>query len=285
MSAVACTTARVTLAQTQTAINIPQEETIQILVPPPETKNQGVCSDFLAPVIETVIQDPAYKGSSWGILVESLAGETLYHYNANRLFIPASNVKLLTTAAALQKLSPDALIHSKSLQEWITITNLESNNRYADTLLRSIGGSNVVKETLAQLGVDPASYRMADGSGLSRQNAATPGAMVSILRAMYSAPERGVFLASLPVAGMSGTLKNRLKQTPAQGVVYAKTGTLRGVRTLSGYLNHPHYKTLVFSVMVNQPNRSGQSLVKAIDEIVLRLSLLSPCEPESLHRS
>jgi D-alanyl-D-alanine carboxypeptidase/D-alanyl-D-alanine-endopeptidase (penicillin-binding protein 4) len=206
-------------------------------------------------------------------------GETIYHYNADLALIPASNIKILTTAAALQKLDPQTPIRSnKSLREWVNVTNLRSNNFYADTLLKHIGGSTVVKQELSRLGVNPSSFYLADGSGLSRRNVATPRALVETLRAMYSAPNRDIFYASLPTAGMSGTLRNRLKQTPVQGTVHAKTGTLRGVRALSGYMEHQEYGTLVFSILVNQPNQSGTSLVRAIDDIVLRLNMVTPCQ-------
>ncbi len=61
-------------------------------------------------------------------------------------------------------------------------------------------------------------------------------------------------------------------------MVHAKTGTLRGVRALSGYMDHPEYGVLVFSILVNQPNQPGSSLVRAIDEIVLRLNMINSCD-------
>jgi D-alanyl-D-alanine carboxypeptidase/D-alanyl-D-alanine-endopeptidase (penicillin-binding protein 4) len=254
-----------------------KNQPIQIFVPPPESNKRGICAAFLEPAIGEVIN--RYQGK-WGILVERLAdGKTIYHYNADLGLIPASNIKILTTAAALQKLDPQTPIRSnKSLREWVTVTNLRSNNFYADTLLKYIGGSGVAKQALSELGVNPRSFYLADGSGLSRRNAATPRALVETLKAMYSTPGRDIFFASLPTAGISGTLRNRLKQTPAQGVVHAKTGTLRGVRALSGYMNHPEYGVLVFSILVNQPNQPGNSLVRAIDEIVLRLNMTTSCE-------
>ena len=96
---------------------------------------------------------------------------------------------------------------------------------------------------------------------------------------MYHARGNDVFLASLPVAGISGTLKNRLRHTTAEGTVRAKTGTLRGVKALSGYIDHPEYGTLVFSIITNQPtNQSIYPVVVAIDEIVLHLSTLTNCQ-------
>ncbi|NJL83732.1 MAG: D-alanyl-D-alanine carboxypeptidase/D-alanyl-D-alanine-endopeptidase [Chloroflexaceae bacterium] len=254
-------------------------ESIEIFVPPPESSSSKLCSWFIDPAIEAVIKRPVFNGARWGILVESLASrEVIYHYNDDKFFIPASNVKLLTTAAALQRLNPDGVIRSTSVRNWIATTNLRSDNNYAETLFRFIGGAGATKKALTELGVNPSGFRQVDGSGLSRNNAATPRALVDILRAMHSAKNREVFLASLPVAGISGTLRNRMRQTPVQGAVQAKTGTLTGVRALSGYLEHPDYGTLVFSIMANQAGSSGQALVSGIDEVILRLNSMSSCQ-------
>jgi D-alanyl-D-alanine carboxypeptidase/D-alanyl-D-alanine-endopeptidase (penicillin-binding protein 4) len=95
---------------------------------------------------------------------------------------------------------------------------------------------------------------------------------------MMYAKGNDLFYRSLPVSGVNGTLRNRLKLPETQGKIRAKTGTLRGVRSLSGYLEHPYYGTILFSIMVNQPSQSGQVLVGAIDEIALRLAQLTPCQ-------
>lgn len=254
---------------------------IEIYVPLPENPTNpqkpsgGICSAFLEPALQGII---GKYPNNWGILVESLAdGTVIYSHNADKFFIPASNTKIFTTAAALQKLGPSASMGNKTLKDWITTTNLVSNNYYADTLLRRLGGPAAAKAALSQLGIDPNGYRLADGSGLSRRNAATPRTITSILRAMYYSPEKDAFYASLPVAGVSGTLRNRMRQTPAQGAVSAKTGTLSGVRALSGYMNHPQYGMLVFSIVVNYPYESSY-LVNLIDKIVLQLSMLTPCD-------
>ncbi|HAC65752.1 MAG TPA: peptidase S13, partial [Cyanothece sp. UBA12306] len=140
-----------------------------------------------------------------------------------------------------------------------------------------IGGPQAAKSALARIGVDPKGFRLADGSGLSRRNAATPKSLVTTLRVMYYAPGKDMFYASLPVAGRSGTLRNRMKNTPAQGTVLAKTGTLRGVRALSGYIKHPNFGMVLFSILANNPHQSGSSLVRSIDKIVLQISTIKPC--------
>ncbi len=251
-------------------------QSIEIYVPPPEPGTSGTCAALIEPAINGLISP--YQ-ANWGILVEKLEdGTTLYSHNSDKFFIPASNIKLFTTAAALQKLSPQSKIRSRSLQDWITVTNVRSNNYYANVLLSHIGGAAAAKSALAQMGVNPNTFRQADGSGLSRRNVATPRSLITTLRAMYYAPDKDVFHSSLPVAGMSGTLRNRMKGTPAQGTVYAKTGTLRGVRALSGYMNHAHFGKVVFSILVNNPRVSGSSLVRSIDNIVLQISTIQPCE-------
>lgn len=280
-----------------TAANYPSGYSIQIPVPPPanpypnsypapepspypgfspnSNPNNPSCQAFLDPTIKSVISK---YGGKWGILVQTLYdGKTLYEYNPDQYLIPASNIKLFTTAAALQKFDPQQAISSRTLRDWIAVTNLRSNNYYADTLLKFLGGPWAAKQALTQLGVNPNGYRLADGSGLSRQNQATPRALVETLRVMSYAEDKEVFFASLPVAGVSGTLSSRLRQTPAQGQVFAKTGTLRGVKALSGYMNNPQYGMLVFSILVNQPSQSTAALANAIDQVVLGIDTANNC--------
>ncbi len=259
------------------SIPIPVEPPVS---PPEKPSSPRVCNEGLAANIEKIIKR---VGGNWGILVETLSdGTVIYEYNPGRSLIPASNMKILTTAAALQLLSPQTNISgNKSLREWVTVTNLRSNNFYADTLLKRIGGAAVAKRILAELGVNLNGFHFADGSGLSRRNLATPRAIVDTLKAMYYSPQRDVFLASLPTAGISGTLRNRMKQTPVEGIVHAKTGTLTGVRALSGYLEHQDYGMLVFSIIANSSGQSGTALVRAIDEIVVNVYTHTRCAPQS----
>lgn len=238
--------------------------------------DSGSCPATLQPTIERIIGAKAMN--NWGILVETIQERrVLYHLNENRYFIPASNNKIFTTAAALQRLDPQMTIGSKPLREWIMIINKRSDNGYADSVMRHLGGPRAVKSAITQLGVNPQSFRLADGSGLSRSNAATPRALVDTLQAMYYAPNKDLFVASLPVAGQNGTLSRRLRATPAEGNVYAKTGTLKGVRALSGYVNNPTHGPLVFSILANDWSRSGTALVRAIDQVVLQLNTMGPC--------
>ncbi len=253
-------------------------DSLKLPFPVLEEETSGICSSQIEPSINKIIQRPELSKGKWAILVQSLDGTNIYSLNPDSYMVPASNVKLLVTAAALQKLDLKSQIRSTSIIDWIKVTNLKSNNAYANVLLSYLGGSQSVQQELTNLGIDSKGYRLKDGSGLSRNNLATPRTLVSTLRAMYHARGNDVFLASLPIAGISGTLKNRLRHTIAEGSVRAKTGTLKGVKALSGYIDHPEYGVIVFSIITNQPaGQSSVPVVKGIDGIILQLSTLTNC--------
>lgn len=181
-----------------------------------------------------------------------------------------------------------ARIESPPVSELIQEVNLESNNVFIGALVRILGvqqpssnalesGLNTVKEVLSELGVDSESYHLVDSSGLSRQNLVSPEALVQTLKVMSNLPLFEVYKKSLPIAGVSGTLKERFKQSSATGIVFAKTGTLTGVSALAGYIESPDYSPLVFSILVNNSNLSTRELRTAIDNIVLTLTKLRRC--------
>ncbi|ALF53278.1 D-alanyl-D-alanine carboxypeptidase [Nostoc piscinale CENA21] len=181
-----------------------------------------------------------------------------------------------------------AAIESPPLSDLLTETNVNSNNLFAEALLRTLAhkqqltknqntadvGLKVMQETLTQFGVNPTSYSVVDGSGLSRKNLISPEAIVQLLQAIAASPESKVFRATLPVAGVSGSLKSRFRNTSAQGIVQAKTGTLQGVVALSGYIDSPQYEPLVFSIIVNQSDQPVSTIRQAVDEVVVLLTQL-----------
>lgn len=237
------------------------------------------CPAQLESSISRIIDTSAFSGSQWGVLVEDLSARTaLYSHNADSFLIPASNIKLLTTAAALQIYAVEGQNRLGNVEQWVNVINRQSDNASADALLNRIGGPAAVSNALLTLGINPADYRQVDGSGLSRANLAKPSAFITLLESMRLAGGSDVFYNSLPVAGISGTLRDRFRNTVVEGRVHAKTGTLRGVKALSGYLEHPDYEMLAFSIVVNQPGQSGQVLTNAIDRIVLQLNQLQRCE-------
>ena len=124
---------------------------------------------------------------------------------------------------------------------------------------------------LARNGIEPASLRIADGSGLSALNRLTPLATVQLLRAMRSHPDRSVsnaFYESLAVGGRSGTIQRRFRSGDARGNVHAKTGYISGARTLSGYVTAENGHVIAFSLMCNHYSVSTSRVNQAQDAIV-----------------
>jgi D-alanyl-D-alanine carboxypeptidase/D-alanyl-D-alanine-endopeptidase (penicillin-binding protein 4) len=107
-----------------------------------------------------------------------------------------------------------------------------------------------------------------DGSGLSRMNLTSASAITRVLTTMYyDRRHANTFLSSLPIAGVDGTLANRMKGTPAAGNLRAKTGTLSGVTALSGYVMTADGKPLAFSMMMQNFSTSSRDYRLAQDRI------------------
>jgi D-alanyl-D-alanine carboxypeptidase/D-alanyl-D-alanine-endopeptidase (penicillin-binding protein 4) len=108
----------------------------------------------------------------------------------------------------------------------------------------------VVDRLVSWLGLNPDAYRIADGSGLSLYNYLSPALEVALLQHAWRKPSiYKHLLPSLPIAGVDGTLKKRMKATAAEGNVQAKTGTVTGVSCLAGYCTAPNGHRLCFSIM------------------------------------
>lgn len=178
-----------------------------------------------------------------------------------------------------------AWLESEPLSDVVRETNKVSQNLYAELLLRTAGrvagppdaesseeaGIAVMREFLRGAGVDADALALSDGSGLSRRDLVTPEATVKLLAFARRQPWGDVFHASLPEAGLDGTLGRRFKESSAVGRVRAKTGTRDGVSTLSGYLVTRTGRPLAFSVMVNNATAPARSVREAIDAVVLAL--------------
>lgn len=141
---------------------------------------------------------------------------------------------------------------------------------------------SALREFLQRNELFPDDVRFEEGSGLSRNNLTTARATVALLTFMAKHREAEAFSAALPVAGTDGTLRRRLKATPAEGNVRAKTGTLRWANALSGYVTTAAGERLVFSAILNRAvTPSGQSArddVDAIAELLARFQGRSDAE-------
>ncbi len=159
----------------------------------------------------------------------------------------------------------------------LEIINKQSQNMHAEMLLRTLGaaylgegtneaGLQVVRQFLVEAGINSENIELNDGCGLSRQNLLTPRFQTSLLEFLSTRPYFDLFLNTLAVSGTDGTLKNRLRTAETKGSIHAKTGYLRGVMTLSGYINTGSGRNLVFSIFANNVN-STAPVKKTIDQI------------------
>jgi D-alanyl-D-alanine carboxypeptidase/D-alanyl-D-alanine-endopeptidase (penicillin-binding protein 4) len=124
-----------------------------------------------------------------------------------------------------------------------------------------------VADFLARAGVAVTELKIRDGSGLSRLDNLTPGALTTLLRFMRKHPTWDVFYDSLPIAGVDGTLRSRMKGTRAADNLRAKTGTLDDVSALAGYVTAANGRVLVFSFVANYLNTARTAGVAAGDDL------------------
>jgi D-alanyl-D-alanine carboxypeptidase/D-alanyl-D-alanine-endopeptidase (penicillin-binding protein 4) len=162
-----------------------------------------------------------------------------------------------------------------------------SNNMHAEILTKSIGrkvsGQGTWSAGLAAItdfarANGASTTRLRDGSGLSRMDNLTPSGLTSLLISLRDKPWFATWYASLPIAGeadrmVGGTLRSRMRGTPAAGNVRAKTGSLTGVTALSGYVTSADGEPLVFSVMLNQYLSDSPKDIE--DKIAIRLAQFS----------
>jgi D-alanyl-D-alanine carboxypeptidase/D-alanyl-D-alanine-endopeptidase (penicillin-binding protein 4) len=157
----------------------------------------------------------------------------------------------------------------------LEIINKRSQNLHAEMLLRTLGaefrgqgtdsaGIEVVEDFLVESGIEIDKVRLNDGSGLSRNNLVTPRFQTALLKYLLTRPYFDLFLNTLAVSGTDGTLKHRLASREMKGSIHAKTGTLRGVSNLSGYMTTKSGHNLVFSIFTS---KSTGRVKRTIDEI------------------
>ena len=165
---------------------------------------------------------------------------------AKALAQQGTKTQLSLVSAHLPLPSDAVLVHqepSAPMHNLLSLANTESHNFTAEVLLRQGAGSWNLQEArrremqwLAEQGLPMEGVMVADGSGLDRGNRLTSRFLVALLLRMNQHPYANQYLASLAVAGRRGTLRNLFIGTPIEGRLYAKTGTLTGVRSISGVL-------------------------------------------------
>ena len=178
--------------------------------------------------------------------------------------------------------APLCVSTSKPLAQLAADFMKPSDNLYGECFLKTLGavkgkkgssseGAGAIRAWLASRNISLAGFYQADGSGLSRMNLVTAQLLTSILKEKAT---DAFFKDALPLAGVDGTLKGRFKNTPAQGNLRAKTGTLSGASSLSGYVTTKFGEPLVFSILMNHYDREGgASNARAVQD-ALALALI-----------
>lgn len=167
---------------------------------------------------------------------------------------------------------------SPELRTIITLMNKDSLNFYAEQLFKTVGyycysrgsfpnGEKEINKFLEKTGVKTNYINVADGSGLSRLNLISPDAFVKVLRYVAKSDYYSDFRKSLPISGISGTLRYRLGGKETSGKIFAKTGSIRHVSALSGYIMTQKGNTIVFSILANNFTNHPYEIIKIQDKI------------------
>ena len=168
---------------------------------------------------------------------------------------------------------------SPTLLEDIEVTDKVSQNLHAELLLRLVGavkgktadvagGLEVVRSFVSLAGITSDDLALYDGSGLSRRTLVSPHAVVKLLRYIAQQSWGASFQEALPVAGVDGSLSERLAEPATRGRVRAKTGTLGHVNALSGYAQTASGRQVVFSILSNNHNLTSKNATGVIDDVV-----------------
>jgi D-alanyl-D-alanine carboxypeptidase/D-alanyl-D-alanine-endopeptidase (penicillin-binding protein 4) len=187
------------------------------------------------------------------------------------------------TAAKLDTLF---VLKSPPLREILPALEKPSQNQIAEILFKTLGlektgvgtadsGRAVIERQLVAWGIEPTAFAVRDGSGLSRHDYVAPEAIVRILDTMRRSPNFAVFRDALPLAGVDGTIANRMRGTAAAGNVHAKTGFVDKARSLSGYVTTANGRVLVFSFLCNNWTTPQREVDQVADAIAVRLAGLS----------
>ena len=176
---------------------------------------------------------------------------------------------------ALARLVPPPLL------EDVAEINKESQNLHAELLLRRLGlargsgsiadGIATIEAMLGQAGVQRTAWDLSDGSGMSTYNRLAPRAVVTFLRWTAAQPWGEAWRATLPVAGVDGTLDDRFRGSALERRLFAKTGTLNATNALSGFMTASSGRTLIFSFYANDVP-GGESATDLMDSVLLAIA-------------
>ena len=182
------------------------------------------------------------------------------------------------------------VIQSPPLREILKVFMKPSQNQIGEALLKTIGlektgigtadaGAEIVTGQMRQWGVDSTEVVVYDGSGLSRHDLVTPRAIVKVLSAMRKDSAFSVYYDAFPIAGVDGTIRSRMKGTPAENNLRGKTGTIEFVRSLSGYVDTADNTRLIFSFLSNHFTTPVSAITRVQDAVGALLASYKAAPP------
>ncbi|MFP5237509.1 MAG: D-alanyl-D-alanine carboxypeptidase/D-alanyl-D-alanine-endopeptidase [Acidobacteriota bacterium] len=191
---------------------------------------------------------------------------------------PLARADLASVAAPLEGRKVLATRTSVPAAQDIVWTNKTSQNLHAELYLRLLGevfgtegsfaeGTRVVRQFMVNAGVDDKDFFFYDGSGMSMDDRIAPRALTKLLTYAAHQPWGAEWRATLPIAGVDGTLAYRFRESPLKGRLWGKTGTLNESFALSGYMTAASGKTLAFSILVNNRRPGSNAEHRAMDRI------------------
>ena len=171
---------------------------------------------------------------------------------------------------------------SVPLGDSVKLVNKISQNLHTEMLLRTAARQNGLwitpedmlktpQDFYAAAGIAPDDVIQTDGSGLSRHDLVTPRAIVTLLKYAQGQTWFAPYYASLPVAGIDGSLQDRMKGTVAAGRIHAKTGSVEHVRTLSGFAETPSGRRLIFSFLSNNQGGKNHEAADALNGLCVAM--------------
>lgn len=174
---------------------------------------------------------------------------------------------------------------SRPLRDIVQPLLKDSVNLYAEAVMRLNAAPGQLptndaalegfEKRLAAWGIPVSSRQIVDGSGLSRRDTVSPQTVLTVLQRMHDPAGSSPFISALPVAGVDGSLSERMRNTPAAGNVRAKTGTMSNIRSLAGYVKTRDGETLAFVTIVNNFEGPGAAANQALDAIAVLLASFS----------
>ena len=176
-------------------------------------------------------------------------------------------------------------MRSPSLRDVLPFFEKPSQNQIGEILFKTLAlettgvgradsAARVVERQVLAWGAAPDGFAIRDGSGLSRHDYVSPRTLLLVLDAIRRQPDFRLFYDALPIAGVDGTIRNRMKGTLAEGNLHAKTGTLDKARSLSGYVTTADGRLLLLSALCNNYVVPTRRVDRVTDAIGVRLASL-----------